>query len=249
MTAADVIAALALPSESIVEQRVPKKLLVENGAQTAADKRQINDGIEELLWIAALKPTTIGMPEYHDEAHEVIEIEVLSLTLRTEAKGGRLIELIHRAIPYPVFLITEQANAVSLSLANKRYSQNEAGRFVLEGDPVTCSMEANEPTSDWLAGLSLSRQPREHLFALYNGWIVCVEAILAAQISGKLAPATEPAQQDTRRQALADHARLQRDITALRAQAAKEKQMNRRVELNLKLKRLEAELAKIRANL
>ena len=45
-----------------VDQRVPKKLLLEHGAPTAADKRQINDGIEELLWVAALKPTTIGVP-------------------------------------------------------------------------------------------------------------------------------------------------------------------------------------------
>jgi len=39
------------------------------------------------------------------------------------------------------------------------------------------------------------------------------------------------------------HARLQRELAALRAQAKKEKQMNRRVQLNLAIKRLEAELA------
>ena len=53
MTAGTVIAALGLPAEARVDQRVPKKLLVENGAPTAADKRQINDGIEELLWLAS----------------------------------------------------------------------------------------------------------------------------------------------------------------------------------------------------
>ena len=58
------LAALDLPASSRVDQRVPKKLLLENGAPTAADKRLINDGIEELLWLAALKPTTIGVPEY-----------------------------------------------------------------------------------------------------------------------------------------------------------------------------------------
>jgi hypothetical protein len=44
------------------------------------------------------------------------------------------------------------------------------------------------------------------------------------------------------RDSLDTHARLQRDIAVLRAQAAKEKQLNRRVELNLEIKRLEAEL-------
>lgn len=249
MTAADVIAALALPPESLVEQRVPKKLLIENGAPTAADKRQINDGIAELLWVAALKPTTIGVPEYHDGTRDVLEIAVLSLALRPEAKTARLVELIHRAIPYPVFLIAAQATTVSVSLAHKRLSQSEEGRFVLDNAPVTCSLEDSTPPADWLASLSLSRQPHEHLFALYNGWIASVEAILAAKISGKLAPATEPALQDTRRQALADHSRLQRDIAALRAQAMKEKQVNRRAELNMALKRLRAELAGVERSL
>jgi hypothetical protein len=85
MTAADVITALALPPDSRVDQRVSKKLLVEHGARTAADKRQINDGIEELLWVAALKPTTISVPEYRDAIREVLEIAVLSLALRPEA--------------------------------------------------------------------------------------------------------------------------------------------------------------------
>lgn len=249
MTVADVIAALALPPESLVEQRVPKKLLGEHGAPTAADKRQINDGIEELLWVAALKPTTIGVPEYRDAAREVLEIAVLSLALRSGAKAGRIAELIHRAIPYPVFLVTEQANTVSLSLANKRLSQSEAGRVVLDEAPVTCSLENSAPVADWMPGLSLAQQPRVHLLALYNGWIACLEAILAAKISGKLAFASDPTFQEARREALANHARLQRDIAALRALAAKEKQVNRRVELNLKLKRLEEELAKAANNL
>ena len=243
MTVSDVIAALALPPESRVDQRVTKKLLVEHGAPTAADKRQINDGIEELLWVAALKPITIGVPEYRDTSREVLEIAVLSLSLRPEAKAGRLIELIHRAIPYPVFLITEQANTVTLSLASKRLAQNEADRVVLDESPVTCSLEASSNVRDPLASLSLAAQPRLHLLALYNGWIACLEALLAARITGKLAIADDAVGQVARRRALADHARLQREIAAIRAQAQKEKQVNRRVELNIEIKRLEAEQA------
>ena len=40
MNPATVIAALNLPADARVDQRVPKKLLVENGAPTAADKRE-----------------------------------------------------------------------------------------------------------------------------------------------------------------------------------------------------------------
>lgn len=47
------------------------------------------------------------------------------------------------------------------------------------------------------------------------------------------------------REELGHHARLQRELAALRVQAVKEKQMGRRVELNLEIKQLESELALI----
>ena len=125
------------PPERRVDQRVPKKLLLENGAPTAADKRQINDGIEELLWLAALKPTTIGVPAFRDDVREYLEIAVLHLTLRAGAKATRL----DRADPPRHSLsgaAADRAGAdgASLSAAHKRWSQGEAGKTVLDGDVV-----------------------------------------------------------------------------------------------------------------
>ena len=106
MKAFDPIAALSLPDSVLVNRRVPKTLLIENGAPTAADKRRIREGIEEIRWLAVLKPTTIGVAEYRDEVREYIEIAVLQLVLRPGAQAERLTELVHRAVPYPVLLIT-----------------------------------------------------------------------------------------------------------------------------------------------
>ena len=52
MSEFDLIAALALPGSALVDRRVPKSMLVENGAPTPADKRRIRDGIEEIRWLA-----------------------------------------------------------------------------------------------------------------------------------------------------------------------------------------------------
>ena len=250
MTAATVIAALQLPADARVDQRVPKKLLVENGAPTAADKRQINDGIEELFWLAALKPATIGVPAYRDDAREYLEIAVLSLTLRAGAKAPRLTELIHRAIPYPVFLVQSQPAGLSLSLAHLRWSQGQAGQTVLDGPLITATVDGQAPTAgDFLASLALTSQPRQNLYALYQGWIERFEAQAAAHHTGKFAPAADPAAAERRRNALAEHERLNREITSLRARAAKEKQLNRRVELNLQVKQLESRLAEASFNL
>lgn len=245
MTADDIIAALNLPADARIDQRVPKKLLVENGAPTAADKRQINDGIEELHWLAALKPATIGVPIFRDDIREYLEIAVLSLTLRAGAKTARLTELIHRAIPYPVFLIHSQPGGLTLSLAHLRWSQGQSGQTVLDGPLITATVDADTGATDaFLASLNVTSQPRQHLHALYQGWMERFEAHAAARLTGSFTTAPDAAAAERRRTALAEHERLIREMTSLRARAGKETQLNRRVELNLQLKQLESRLAK-----
>lgn len=252
MKASLLLDALDLPECARVVKRVPKTMLHEHGAPTAADKRQINEGIEQLVWVAALKPTTIGVAEYRDELREVLEIAVLQLTLRIDAKVVRLIELVHRAVPYPVLLITEQGSNSSLSLAQKRWSQAEAGKTVLEGDVITVEWDSEQDAERWPAFrhvLGLGQQPRTTLDALYQGWIDTLLALKAARVTGAFSVPTNPEQAGLRRKALQECTDLARDISRLRATAAKEKQMARRVDLNLELKRLEAAQAAAHANL
>lgn len=246
------LTALDLPVGSRVDQRVPKKLLLENGAPTATDKRYINEGIEELLWLAALKPTTIGVPEYRDESREYLEIAVVSLTLRSGAKATRLVELVHRAIPYPVLLLSEQGEQTGLSAAHKRWSQGEEGKTVLDGGVIVADYDAKLDAAHWSAfrdALTLARQPRVTLYALYQGWLDTLLAWNAARVTGIFVAASNAEHAALRSEALRECAHLHAEIARLRAAAAKEKQMARQVELNLELKRIEAQLATTRERL
>ncbi|MHB8894148.1 MAG: DUF4391 domain-containing protein [Candidatus Geothermincolia bacterium] len=246
------LAALDLPTSSHVNQRVPKKLLLENGAPTAADKRIINDGVDELLWLAALKPNTIGVPEYRDDVREYLEIAVLRLTLRASAKETRLLELVHRAVPYPLLLLMENGERPGLSAVHKRWSQGETGKTVLEGKLIAAEWDTEHDGKHWPAfrdTLALERQPRTTLYALYHGWIDTLLALQAARVSGVFTVAANAEHAAGRRDALQECARLEAEIARLRATAVKEKQMARRVELNLKLKPVEAALTAARANL
>jgi len=245
MSVTRVINALSIPPDAHVDQRVPKKLLLEQDIPTAADKRQIQDGIEEIIWVAALKPTNIGVPAFRDNVREYLEIAVITITLRSAAKPPRLIELIHRVIPYPVLLVAGHGETVSLSLAHKRWSQGEIGKVVIEDVRRTAPFRTDALAAEeslFLASLALSGLPSRDLFALYQGWLDRVAALEAARITGAFAPPDSADRATALRDSLDDHARLQRDIIILRAQAEKEKQLNRRVELNLEIKRLEAEL-------
>ena len=69
------------------------------------------------------------------------------------------------------------------------------------------------------------------------------EAHAAARLTGSFTRAPDATAAERRRTALAEHDRLTREMTTLRARAGKETQLNRRVELNLQLKQLESRLA------
>ena len=245
-----VLDALALPANAKVEQRIPKKLLVEQGAPTAADKRQIQDGIEELQWVAALKPTNIAVPAFRDAEREYLEVAVLTAVFRQNAKVARLTELIHRAVPYPVLLVSSfrdgGSESIAVSAAHKRFAQNEAGKFVVDEILTTAPMalDAVPPaaTRAFLNSLALSRLPTRDLFQFYQGWMNGIVGFAAASITGRFTLPESPEQTHRMRESVAVHSQILNELSALRTQAVKEKQMNRLVELNIKIKRLELQL-------
>jgi len=251
MTPDELVAALDLPDGARVDRRVPKKLLLENGAPTSADKRQIAEGIEELRWIAALKPTTIGVAAYRDAARETLEIAVLRLTLRAGAKASRLTALVHRAVPYLVLLVTLHEKNIYLSLANKRWSQGQAGKTVLDGEIVEANLAVvSDGLQDAFCGaLPLTRQPRATLYALYQGWIDTVLSLHAASVTGTFALPITAEHAARRREALGACRELERQMIRLRSAARKETQLSRKVEINMKVKGLESDFADAKARI
>lgn len=246
MTGDDILGALRLPAATRIEQRIAKTLLIEHGAPTAADKRRINDGIERIDWVAALKPATIGIAAYKDAEREYLEIAVLRVTLKPTAKGvPRLIELLHRAIPYPVLALTEPGEGPLLSVAHLRWSQGEAGKTVLDGDVLAVAVPAAaDPfAAPFTDALALDQQPRGSLRSVYQGWIDTLLTLKAARVTGHFERFADPARRSRRDAALRECARLDMEIARLRAAGKKEKQMARQVALNLALKQAEASRA------
>lgn len=246
MSTEDLVASMGLPPECRVDRRVPKKLLLEQGGVTASDKRNIQDGLEELHWIAALKPENVGVSAYKDDVREYVEVAVLVGRVRGGAKLGAIAKVIHRAIPYPVVLWLVRDGAASLSVAHKRWSQAEAGQVVTEDIRQADAVRPEAPTdvqAAFLKSLAVADLPQGNLYVLYHGWHDRVAALEAARITGSFGLAPNSERATGRLGALAIHAQQQRELAALRAKAARETQISRRVELNLAIQRIEADLA------
>lgn len=251
------LTALSLPEATRVNQRVPKKLLAEQDVVTAADRRQIQDGVDEVFWLAALKPHLIGVPAFEDAHRQYLELAVLRLSLKPGTKPGRLVELLHRAVPYPVLLLTSSDAGIGLSLVHLRRSQNEADKTVLDGELMAVTVPP-EPApgngvagvwADFCAAFSLARQPQADLHALYQGWLDTVDALDIARETGTFRPSLTRTQAAERHQALQQCRELQAKLQQLRAQAQKERQLARQVALNQELRAGQAVLQQLQKRL
>ena len=265
LSSEQLIAALRLPAEATVSQRVPKKMLAENltsrGMATSADRKLLQEQIDEVTWVAALKPSNAGIPVYQDEVRSYLELAVLSVRLRQGSQldsqaakvspsVARLAELVHRAIPYPVLLVLDDGTRVYLSLVHIRWAQKEADKAVLDGDliqgvfvhngsPAASVMDA-DTVNAFINAMGLSKQPRTDLLTLYQGWMDTLSAWQAAAVTGRF-ECVSPQQATARRAALRRCHELDAQISSLRAAASKEKQMARQVAANLEIKALLAE--------
>ena len=107
--------------------------------------------------------------------------------------------------------------------------------------------DADRMSARFLDSLALSGMPARDLFALYQGWLDRVAALGSRADHRNVSRCPERrARRCARRDGLDAHAQLQRDIAACGPRPQREKQLNRRVELNLEIERLEAELAATR---
>ncbi len=265
LSSEQLIAALRLPAEATVSQRVPKKMLAENltsrGMATSADRKLLQEQIDEVTWVAALKPSNAGIPVYQDEVRSYLELAVLSVRLRQGSQldsqaakvspsVARLAELVHRAIPYPVLLVLDDGTRVYLSLVHIRWAQKEADKAVLDGDLIqgvfVCKGSTAASVMDagtvnaFINAMDLSKQPRTDLLTLYQGWMDTLSAWQAAAVTGRF-ECVSPQQATARRAALRRCHELDAQISSLRAAASKEKQMARQVATNLEIKALLAE--------
>ena len=239
----DLFDAFEIPDACIIDRRIPKKRLIEE-APTAADRMRISDGVERIQWRAVLKPETTGIAGFKDQVRTVEELTVLQLELRSDRQGDRIAELVHRAIPYLVVLITQHEHNVSVSLADKRWSLAEKSKMVLEDDFLQADIPSDgshEHIDEMVSHLALTQQPQSSLYAVYRGWMDTLVAFLAVAYTDRFSLSESPEHAEHRRHALKRVKMLDIEIASIQRTAGKERQVAKRAELNLRLQELRLE--------
>ena len=225
---------LNIPASCFIGSTIYKKLFYENADLSASDKSLFIDVIDKITWVYCLKPEIINIAPFKDDVRDYPEIEVIEVSVDKDYRLKRIAEIIMRTIPYPMLLIFKWEDKKQLYVAHQRLSQSDSSKNTIEDFIST----------DWLDGdnalfakLDIRQMRFTNFFTLYSDIVdaISIYKVLDvivdnASITGAEARALSAQIED-----------IEGQITSLRARLKKESQFNRKMELNIEIKRLEKE--------
>ena len=245
-------AAMGIPEGCRLGKRIFKKLFHENSELGTTDKKAFKDDIDKVTWMFKLEPNSVLIPALANDEREYLEVAVLQVDCKTQKRTGRIAQIIHRAIPYPLMIVFSYESLVLISLAHKRFSQSEKGAIVAEefhnSDWVDLTCPSDVQTS-FLNSLELKSVPHTNLFAFYSSVVDRMTALECSRLTGTWSQNENREDYALRRKSMAKCRELEMEISGLRAEIKKEEQFNRRVELNVKIKELEVSLNELTKSL
>lgn len=223
---------LNIPRACEVGNTIYKKLFYENADLNSSDKSLFADGISKITWLYCLKPEAINIQPYKDDIRDYPEIEVLEVEVTKDNKLKRIAEIIMRTIPYPMLLIFRLEDRVQLYVAHQRVNQNDRSKNTIE------EFISTEWLSDDSSIFEMLDIMKMRFTSFYTLYIDIVDAISVYNVSSIL-PSNNTISGSEARQLSAELERIEHQIAGLRAKLKIETQFNRKIELNIEIKRLE----------
>ena len=233
---------MMIPESCRLGKRVYKRLFHENAKLSATDKKALRDDVDTILWQYTFKPTTIPIQPYEDEQREYHEVALLQVNLKQTGRVNRLAEIVHRPIPYPIFVVFVSDTICSISLAYKRFSQAAKEAIVAEGFQATAWLDLLNPTENqaaFLESLDISTWSHSHFFAFYRAAMDRVIALACAEHSGHYSLVIPNGLSvDDRVNKLKQVEKLQQEKSDLQGKLKKEKNLGTQVQLNIRIKKI-----------
>lgn len=223
---------LKIPDSCFIDNTIYKKLFYENADLSTSDKSLFTDTISKITWLYCLKSETINIAAYKDEVRDYPEVEVIEVLVHKDYKLKRIAEIIMRTIPYTMVLIFKLEAKRKLYVAHQRTNQNDSSKNTIEEFIATDWLESD---SALFAKLDIKQMRFANFYALYSD---IVDTISIYNLSA-IMPTDDNITGADARELSAQIENIEQEITSLRARLKKESQFNRRMELNIEIKRLE----------
>ena len=212
------------PASTEFGKRIPKQKFYENIDITPTLKRVFVEQIRLIYWRNKLATTTLNLAA----GDAVKEIEVFEVLLNAPQLDEAVLRQIDREIPYHILFILTYDGKAQAWIGYKEAAASGSNAFNVSRYYHT----------DWVPEDELRfRVDGLNMDAVYESLVRQIAGGALQADSGESLQASVE-RDETRRQ-------LEKQIAALESKMRKEKQLNRRMEINAELKRLRKEISVI----
>lgn len=217
------------PAQAAFEKVLPKNKIYAHAKPTRKLQQRFTDEVAKIVWQFKLAPETIRVPARDG----VEEIQVFRVMLKEAAEDEFTLDVlrcIDRAIGFPILFEVVAQGRIRAVAAYKRPSEGDASKWVLGEYFMSPWMSAEAARAPMPVALDL--------------------ASLYAQLLRRLMPHPPRAGESLRAHAerLGRIQSLDKERAKLEARLGREKQFNRKVELNAELRDLQDRLAELTAD-
>lgn len=227
-----------IPQRCCVKQFIAKKNFLNFADLNKTEKEDLSSSVRKITLLFQLEPNNINVSPYEDEVREYPLINIFHIEVEQNANTKRIAGFIMSAIPSPSVLIFQNDDQMQLAVAHQRTNQNDSSKNVLEEIILSKWQTYNENL------FNINEMNLQNFFALYSD-IVDLISIQNAKAVDVISAKNKNATGEQARALLDQYNAKETEIAALRAQLKKETQFNRKIELNIRIKKLEKELQEL----
>ena len=217
---------LNIPKRAFYNRRIPKNKLYKQIGIDPKLERKFIDEIEHIIWKYKLSQETINL----EPTKEVEEIQVFEIKLKERDISIEVLENIDRIIPYPILYIIRYNDNIKLTIAYKERNKIDENKMVVHSYYQSEWMKEYDLKIDILQGLNL-----KEVYDNIIRQLIPLESKIQDDIE-ELIELNERIES------------LKKEIKRLEKRIIKEKQFNRKVDLNIKLQKKKRELEELLEN-
>lgn len=238
METKDIVKWWGFPKETIINRNLPK-VQIYSHMKSVSDKQFLQDNVQSIYILASFKASNANIPTYESDEESYQEIQFLYVATKQQGASEKIYKMLSNLIPYPLVILTEDPK--NFILYTGRF-ERLANNFLKLLNTYPSPVYEKEDVEIILEQIALSELPKQNLKAFYDGLRNVLSNELAKEQYGESLDDITSEKKDK----LDD---LHKQIEKLKLQIKKEQQLNRKLEMQMQLKKLKDEfqvLIKIR---
>jgi len=228
----DIIKWWKFPSATIINRNLPKTQIYPHMKNTA-DKQFLQDSVQSIYMLASLKTDNTHIAVYEDDKELYQEIQFLYVKTKDKGDSTKIYKMLAHLLPYPLVILADEPD--SFTIYTGRFEKLSTG-FLKLVNVYPSSVYQDENLEEVLQQISLIDLPRQNLKTFYDG---LRDEIATATAKSQYGEAVGNITGEEKDQLDA----LKKQIEDLRGQIKKERQLNRKINMQMKLKKLKDELS------